>query len=160
MHARERLYFTADKQSLVGEGSPKAAFLYAALGDEIPASAAEKFGLVDGRLKPKGTARVETLLGSSILPAMVEIAPGKSVQLGNILAAAHKASSLSADDWNALPEADREARLEKAIEAMRAKLPAPKAGKIKAASKEQKPADNKEQKPAETKEQGGGAPTT
>lgn len=55
MHARERLYLTADKQSLVGEGSTKAAFLYAALGDEIPDSAAALFGLVDGRLKAKST---------------------------------------------------------------------------------------------------------
>lgn len=51
MHARERLYLTADRATLVGANSPKAAFLYAALGDEIPDSAAAKFGLVDGRLK-------------------------------------------------------------------------------------------------------------
>lgn len=53
MHARERLYLTADKDRVVREGDPKAAFLYAALGDEIPNSAAERFGLVDGLLKPK-----------------------------------------------------------------------------------------------------------
>ena len=35
---------------LVAEGDPRAAFLYAAVGDEIPQSAVEKFGLVDGKL--------------------------------------------------------------------------------------------------------------
>lgn len=58
--AQERLYLTADKGRVVREGDPKAAFLYAALGDEIPENAAEKFGLVDGRLKAKGKG-TETL---------------------------------------------------------------------------------------------------
>ncbi len=53
MRARERLYLTADKSRVVAYGDPKAAFLYAAEGDEIPDSAVEKFGLVDGGLKPK-----------------------------------------------------------------------------------------------------------
>lgn len=47
----ERLYLTSDRDALVPEGDGAAAFLYAAPGDEIPASAAEKFGLKDGRLK-------------------------------------------------------------------------------------------------------------
>ncbi|QXN68004.1 hypothetical protein [Microcystis phage Mwe-Yong1] len=46
--ACERLYLTADRTRVVPHGSPEAAFLYASEGDEIPASAAEKFGLVDG----------------------------------------------------------------------------------------------------------------
>lgn len=159
MHARERLYLTADKQSLVGENDRNAAFLYAALGDEIPASAAEKFGLVDGRLKPAKPTRNETLLGSSVLPAMVGIAPGKSVQLGAVVSAAHKSSGLSAEAWNALPDAEREALLWKTVEAMRAQPPAsPKAHKAKAA-KEQKPAADKEQEQAENKGANGGAAT-
>lgn len=56
MRAQERLYLTADKKKLVGEGDPKAAFLYAAEGDEIPDSAAAMFGLADGRLKAKKAA--------------------------------------------------------------------------------------------------------
>jgi hypothetical protein len=51
MQAKEHLYFTAERDRLVGEGDPAAAFLYAAQGDEIPDSAAERFGLDDGRLK-------------------------------------------------------------------------------------------------------------
>lgn len=50
MKAAQRLYLTADRDALVGEGDPAGAFLYAAPGDEIPDSAVERFGLVEGRL--------------------------------------------------------------------------------------------------------------
>jgi predicted flap endonuclease-1-like 5' DNA nuclease len=56
MFAKERLYFTSSREALVREGNPKAAFLYAAPGDEIPESAAERFGLVNGAL-PDGGAK-------------------------------------------------------------------------------------------------------
>ena len=47
MHiAKERLYLTSDKKRLVTTGDKRAAFLYATIGDEIPDSAAERFGLV------------------------------------------------------------------------------------------------------------------
>lgn len=54
MFAKVRLYLTAAKDALVSEGDPKGAFLYCAPGDEIPDSAAEKFGLVDGDLPDAG----------------------------------------------------------------------------------------------------------
>ncbi|SCW61726.1 hypothetical protein SAMN02927924_01690 [Sphingobium faniae] len=50
MFAKQRLYLTADRSALVAEGNAAAAFLYAAPGDEIPESAARRFGLVDGEL--------------------------------------------------------------------------------------------------------------
>lgn len=50
MFAKTRLFHNADKSALVHEDSPKAAFLYANTGDEIPESAAELYGLVDGDL--------------------------------------------------------------------------------------------------------------
>lgn len=55
----ERLFFTSDKAALVREGDERAAFLFAAPGDEIPASAAEMFGIVDGKLdgKPKAETK-------------------------------------------------------------------------------------------------------
>lgn len=52
--AKERLYLTADKSRLVRDGDKAAAFLYAAEGDEIPDSAAQRFGLVGGKLTGKG----------------------------------------------------------------------------------------------------------
>jgi hypothetical protein len=53
MICAQRLYLTADKSALVGDGDARAATLYATPGDEIPASAAEEFGLVDGKLPVK-----------------------------------------------------------------------------------------------------------
>lgn len=50
MKCTERLYLTKGRDRVVGEGDKRAAFLYATPGDEIPASAAEKFGLKDGGL--------------------------------------------------------------------------------------------------------------
>ena len=50
MFAKTRLFHTADKSTLVHEDSEDAAFLYANTGDEIPESAAELYGLVDGDL--------------------------------------------------------------------------------------------------------------
>lgn len=59
MIAAQKLFLTADKAELVPEGDARARFLYAVPGDEIPASAAEKFGLVDGKL-PAKKAKAET----------------------------------------------------------------------------------------------------
>jgi hypothetical protein len=59
MKCTQRLCLTADKKRVVPEGDPKAAFLYATPGDEIPDSAAEMFGLVDGGL-PKKAAKTTT----------------------------------------------------------------------------------------------------
>lgn len=49
---QERMYLNTDKTKVVGEGKD-AAFLYASKGDTIPQSAAERFGIEDGKL-PKG----------------------------------------------------------------------------------------------------------
>ena len=48
--AAQRLWLTADKEAVVADGDERAASLYAAEGDEIPAEMAEKFGLIDGAL--------------------------------------------------------------------------------------------------------------
>ncbi|MFN3990049.1 MAG: hypothetical protein ACK4IS_07305 [Erythrobacter sp.] len=53
MICTQRLYQTADRSELVPEGDAKASFLYATPGDEIPASAVELYGLVDGALPEK-----------------------------------------------------------------------------------------------------------
>jgi len=168
MLAKERLYLNGGRNRLVRQGDKTAAFLYAAEGDEIPASAAEKFGLVDGRLKASGKRSVAAaLLGSSLLPSLVEIAQGLTVQLGAIVARAHKESALDVEAWNDLPEEDREARLAAVVEAMKAEAakappaapakpkPASRPARAKAAKagKEQKPAPDKEQKPAADKEE-------
>lgn len=65
-------------------------------------------------------AHIETLLGSSVLPSMVEIGPEISVQLGEVVARAHTESGLSIADWNAMADDAREALLAATVEAMKA----------------------------------------
>lgn len=55
MYAKQRLLLTADESKLVPEGHPDGATLYCSPGDEIPDSAAERFGLVDGELPAGGS---------------------------------------------------------------------------------------------------------
>lgn len=62
----------------------------------------------------------DMLLGSNVLPSMVEIAPGMEVQLGAVVMRSHKESGLSVADWNALAEDEREAKLAATVEAMKA----------------------------------------
>lgn len=67
----------------------------------------------------------QTLLGSNILPADVEVAEGVTVQLGEVVARAFEDSGLSAEDWNALADDAREEMLAAAVEAMKAEATAP-----------------------------------
>ncbi len=60
--------------------------------------------------KPSAPAQ-ETLLGSNMLPANIELAEGVSVQLGEVVRQAFEHSGLSIADWNALDGDDREAEL-------------------------------------------------
>ncbi|MBH1851928.1 hypothetical protein I5V61_06580 [Stenotrophomonas maltophilia] len=53
----------------------------------------------------------ESLNGSNVLPANIELAEGVTVQLGEVVRRTHEASGLSVVDWNALDDGDREARL-------------------------------------------------
>jgi len=53
----ERLFLTEDKSELRREGEDGARFLYASVGDEIPASACERFGIEGGKLKGEGKAK-------------------------------------------------------------------------------------------------------
>lgn len=50
--AEQDFYLDATKTKLVDKGE-EAAFLWARKGDEIPASACEKFGIVDGKVPEK-----------------------------------------------------------------------------------------------------------
>ncbi|MDG3575981.1 hypothetical protein P7F60_06270 [Rhizobium sp. YJ-22] len=74
--------------------------------------------------KPTRTAPVKipedmTLNGSNTLPAQIEIAEGKSVQLGEVVMLAFQKSGLQPEAWNDLPEADRDAALNLMIENMK-----------------------------------------
>lgn len=84
MQATERLYLTENRKQLVREGDSRGAFLYAAPGDEIPDSAVEMFGLVDGTL-PQGKSKAK------------EAAPAEDKE------------AAPAEDKEAAPAEDREA---------------------------------------------------
>lgn len=90
MHAKERLYLTADKSRLVRHGDPKAAFLYASLGDEIPQSAADKFGLVDGKLKPAKAEKSEAEKAAAAKAAADKIAARQKAEADRAAKAAAK----------------------------------------------------------------------
>ena len=60
------------------------------------------------------------LHGSDKLPAHIEIAEGKTVQLGTVVAEAHTASGLSEEAWNALPADERDALLNAEIDRLKA----------------------------------------
>lgn len=61
------------------------------------------------------------LNGSNTLPAMIPLGEDRvEVQLGEVVARAHQESGLSVEDWNALPEGERDAKLVAVIEAMHA----------------------------------------
>ncbi|WP_439604349.1 hypothetical protein [Shinella sp.] len=62
--------------------------------------------------KPTAT---ETLNGSNTLPALIEVADGQALQLGEVVAVAHALSGLTVDAWNALSEAERDERLNTVI---------------------------------------------
>lgn len=65
-------------------------------------------------------AHIETLLGSSVLPSMIEIGPGIEVQLGEVVSRAHTESGLTIGDWNAMADDAREALLAATVDAMKA----------------------------------------
>lgn len=58
MIAKERLYLTVSRKALVREGDAAGVELYCAAGDEIPPSAVELFGLVDGTIAEGGKKSV------------------------------------------------------------------------------------------------------
>lgn len=56
-------------------------------------------------------AAAACLLGSSIQPAVFKVEGKPDVQLGTVVARAHELSGLSVDQWNALPDAEREEKI-------------------------------------------------
>lgn len=53
MKVTERLYLAADRKTVVKENSPKAAFLLAAKGQELPDVIARQYGLLKEQKKPQ-----------------------------------------------------------------------------------------------------------
>src|SRR3990167_9405922 len=51
--AEQRLWLTADKEHIVGEGDRRAAFLLCSPGDELPLAVAERYGLIAAEAEPE-----------------------------------------------------------------------------------------------------------
>lgn len=75
---------------------------------------------------------IEVLVGSSVHPATFEI-NGKSYTLGDVVAAAHTASGLAVEEWNALPDEDRHTRIDAELDKLAAGDPAAEMVELKAA---------------------------
>lgn len=128
MLARMRLCLTAERDELVAENDPRAAFLYAAIGDEIPAEAAARFGLVDG-----------------LLPGMPDQAA-----IAAAAAAAEEAAAKAAADAEAKREADAaEAAKSEADAAAKAEADAAAKAEADAAAKAEADAAAKAEAPAD-----------
>lgn len=136
----QRLYLTADKSTLVAEGDERAATLYATPGDEIPASAAETFGLIDGALPGFDAAAVAAAEAAEKAAAEQAAADAAAAEK-----AAHEAARAEAEAAEkakaefAAKEAAEEAAAKQAAKAQTETKPAPtvetkpaKPGKVKA----------------------------
>lgn len=66
----------------------------------------------------------DTLVGSSILPSLVDVGAEQAIQLGDVVKAAHALSGLSVEAWNALPDDEREALLAGAVEGLKSAVAA------------------------------------
>lgn len=69
----------------------------------------------------EGITIMPALNGSNALPSMISLGENRpDVSLGDVVARAHQDSGLSVEDWNALPEDERDAKLVAVIEALQA----------------------------------------
>jgi hypothetical protein len=93
-----------------------AAVLKACDGDIEMAIAAYKAELTP----PAEDEKLETLLGSSKLPAIIDLPDGTKLQLGTLVCEAHKESGLSAEEWNVLADEVREEKLAAYLEKLAA----------------------------------------
>lgn len=89
------------------------------LFDEAAAAAAPKLAPPSPPPPKPVPQQPVALYGSSTLPSHIDIGGGATLPLGDIVREAFKLSSLSADEWNNLDEAVRDARLQAVIDAVR-----------------------------------------
>lgn len=68
-----------------------------------------------GKAAPVQTRGGIPLAGSNVQPPEIVNKKGKPVQIGSVVAAAHKASGLSVEEWNALEESKREELIADAV---------------------------------------------
>ena len=110
--ARMRLWLTAERDALVPDGHQDAAFLYVAIGDEIPDDAAERFGLLDGLL-PGSPDEAETEAARrEAEEAAARAAAAEQAEREAAAAAEAEAAAKAEADAAAKAEADAAAKAE------------------------------------------------
>lgn len=72
-----------------------------------------------------------TLIGSDKLPATTTLPNGNEVTAGDVVARAHKDSALSVEDWNQLPQEERDLFIDEALLLLQQENPAQGNGEIK-----------------------------
>lgn len=88
-----------------------------------------------------------TLIGSTVQPTTISLTGSKTVPLGEVVAAAHRASGLSMEEWNELQGDEREALISQMVTTMEREAEDAEAEEMErirlAAEAEQKAADEK-----------------
>lgn len=69
------------------------------------------------RTKAEDTEDTDMLLGSSVQPSELDV-HGETVTLGEVVERAFEESGLTVEEWNGLEDADREARVQQAVDWM------------------------------------------
>lgn len=80
-------------------------------------------------LPPLDPTKMEMLFGSSTQPSTWTLPNGEVLQLGTVVAKAHEKSGMSVEEWNAIPQDDREARIAEMVDEMVPQAPAFKVAK-------------------------------
>jgi hypothetical protein len=78
-------------------------------------------------LKPLDPAQKESLYGSSKQPSSWKLDNGSTVQLGDVVRAAFEKSGLTEEQWNAIPQDDRESHIAAMVKEM---IPSPPPFKV------------------------------
>ncbi|QMV32515.1 hypothetical protein 2A_00037 [Ralstonia phage Darius] len=65
----------------------------------------------------------ETLLGSDVHPAVIDLGDSRTVQLGDVVARAHSASGLTVEEWNALDADARHSLIDAMLDTMADEMP-------------------------------------
>ncbi|MEQ8318761.1 MAG: hypothetical protein RH946_00740 [Rhodospirillales bacterium] len=89
------------------------------MDEKLAASKVESGRLIDLDASPEDDGE-GMLIGSSVLPAEIEIGEGTVIQLGKLVGFTQEQSGLDINGWNKQPEADREAFLERVLKRLQA----------------------------------------
>jgi hypothetical protein len=104
----ERLWLTADRERVVKDGDPEAAFLLCGDGGQITRSDAERYGLIDGPGNPTATAvGDEADLTTLNMATLRELAAAREVDIKGLKKKAQLIAAIEAATPPAPPAEDQ-----------------------------------------------------